>query len=99
MILEIAQIEILSQKNEEFEEAFNFAVKNILTKAKGFIFHEMNRCIENPEKYVLLIQWETLEDHTEGFRKSELFAQWREVIGKFFASPPVVYHYKNINLS
>ena len=49
--------------------------------------------IESPERYLLMIYWETLEDHTIGFRQSPLFTQWRAIVGPFFAQPPVVEHF------
>jgi heme-degrading monooxygenase HmoA len=50
--------------------------------------------VENPERYVLMIYWETLEDHTVGFRESAAFAEWRAIVGPYFAAPPQVEHFE-----
>jgi heme-degrading monooxygenase HmoA len=93
MILELATIDIQKGKNAEFE--VNLAnAKKVICQAKGFQSIEIQRCIEVENRYVLFIYWNTLEDHTEGFRNSELFTQWRALIGPFFENPPLVQHFK-----
>jgi len=92
MILEIANIEIEKGKNTAFEQQLEKA-QHVISQAEGYLGHEFQQCLEHPEKYVLLIQWETLEAHTEGFRKSELFQEWRALIGDYFATTPHVEHY------
>jgi len=92
MILEIANIEIKKGENAVFEKQLEKA-QSILSQAHGYLGHEFQQCMEHPEKYVLLIQWENLEAHTEGFRKSELFQEWRALIGEYFATTPQVEHY------
>jgi heme-degrading monooxygenase HmoA len=95
MILELATIDIQKGKNSEFE--FNLLqAKKVISQAKGFQSIEVQRCIEVENRYVLIIYWETLEDHTEGFRNSELFKNWRALIGTFFENPPLVQHYNSI---
>jgi len=59
-----------------------------------YLSHELRRCIETRDRYLLLVRWEKLEDHTEGFRGSPLFQQWRAVIGPFFERAPAVEHYE-----
>lgn len=93
MILELADIRIQPGQNAAFEEAITRAAKTLIVQAKGAQGYKINRGIENPDRYVLQIFWDTLEDHTVGFRQSELFTQWRAIIGPFFASPPVVEHF------
>ncbi|GAA4394935.1 antibiotic biosynthesis monooxygenase [Nibrella viscosa] len=93
MILELATIDIKPLTNEDFLQALEQA-KGVISKAKGFIRIEVKTCIEQPNRYVLLIYWETLEDHTVGFRESELFKEWRALIGPFFENPPFVQHYR-----
>ena len=93
MILELADIRIQPGQNAAFEAAIASAASSIIAQAKGFQGYKINRGIESPERYVLQIFWETLEDHTVGFRQSELFTQWRAVVGPFFAAPPVVEHF------
>jgi heme-degrading monooxygenase HmoA len=93
MILEIADIRILSGQNAAFEAAICAAAQSTIGRAQGFQGYTINQGIENPERYVLQVFWNTLEDHTVGFRQSEAFTQWRTIIGPFFASPPVVEHF------
>jgi heme-degrading monooxygenase HmoA len=95
MILELATIEIKSKKNAEFEAALMQA-QEVLKTSKGYVKHEFKKCIEQENKYIFLITWETLEDHTEGFRKSELFQQWRGFIGSYFDKAPVVQHFTTV---
>ena len=93
MILEIADIRIPPGKQAEFEAALQTGVGTIASKAKGFRGYKVNKGVESPERYVLMIYWETLEDHTVGFRQGPLFAQWRALVGPYFAVPPVVEHF------
>ena len=93
MILEVAQLSIKAGQEAEFEAIFPAAAK-VIAAARGYIAHEIQRGIESPSRYVLLVQWQTLEDHTAGFRGSPAFAEWRGHIGKFFESAPVVEHYQ-----
>ena len=94
MILETAKISILPDKHHEFEAAVSTAVSQVLTKARGFISINVLKGIEEKDSYLLHITWKTLEDHTIGFRESELFVKWREIIGPFFAAPPVASHWE-----
>jgi heme-degrading monooxygenase HmoA len=93
MILEIAEIRIAPGQQAAFDEAIQRALTTVASQAKGMRGYKVNKCIESPERYVLQIFWDTLEDHTVGFREGPLFAQWRAIIGPFFASPPVVEHF------
>lgn len=93
MILEIADIQISPGQQAAFEEAIERGLKTVASKAPGFRGAKVNHGIENPQRYVLQIFWDTLEDHTVGFRQGPLFAQWRAIVGPFFASPPVVEHF------
>jgi heme-degrading monooxygenase HmoA len=93
MILEIAEIRIAPGQQAAFDEAIQHALGTVASQAKGMRGYKVNKCIESPERYVLQIFWDTLEDHTVGFRQSPLFAQWRAIIGPFFASPPFVEHF------
>jgi len=93
MILEIAEIRIAPGRQAAFDEAIQRALATVASQAKGMRGYKVNKCIESPERYVLQIFWDTLEDHTVGFRQGPLFAQWRAIIGPFFASPPVVEHF------
>ena len=93
MILEIAEIRIAPGQQAAFDEAIQRALTTVATQAKGMRGYKVNKGIESPERYVLQIFWDSLEDHTVGFREGPLFAQWRAIIGPFFASPPVVEHF------
>ena len=93
MILELAALRIHAGQNAAFELAIARGIEEVVSKATGFLAYSVNRCLENPQRYVLQINWNTLEDHTEGFRGSPAFAQWRAIVGPFFAEPPVVEHF------
>ena len=93
MILELATIDIKQGTNAEFEINLEKA-QAVLRQAEGYIRHEFQKGIENENRYILLIKWASLEAHTEGFRGSELFKEWRGLIGQFFENPPVVEHFE-----
>ena len=97
MILELADIRIKAGQAEAFEKSVNTALMNIFPKAKGFLSHEFRRCIETPNRYALLLKWKTLENHTVDFRGSELFSEWRALVGEFFAEPPHVEHFNLVD--
>ena len=93
MILEVADIRIQPGRQAEFDEAIERGLRTVISQAKGFKGWKVNKGIESPERYLLQIFWDTLEDHTVGFREGPLFAQWRAIVGPFFAAPPVVEHF------
>ena len=93
MILERAIFAIKPGCQKEFEAAFARARPQIET-AKGFRKLEMRPGIESPDSFLLLVWWNTVEDHMKGFRESEAFAEWRKHLGPFFAAPPAVEHYE-----
>lgn len=93
MILELADIRIQPGRQAEFTQAIAHGLETVISQAPGYVRHEVHAGIESPERFVLMIVWETLEAHTVGFRGSEAFAQWRAIVGPFFASPPVVEHF------
>ena len=93
MILEIADIRIAPGQQAAFEEAIQRALATVASKAKGMRGYKVNKGIESPERYVLQIFWDTLENHTVDFRQGPLFAEWRAIIGPFFAQPPLVEHF------
>jgi heme-degrading monooxygenase HmoA len=93
MILEVADIRIQPGQQAAFDEAIQRGLATVISQAKGFKGWKINKGVESPERYLLMIFWETLEDHTVGFRGGPLFAQWRAIVGPFFASPPVVEHF------
>jgi len=99
LILEVADIRIHPGQQAAFEAAIQHGLDSVASQAKGFKGAKVNRGIESPERYVLQIFWDTLEDHTVGFRQGPLFAQWRAIVGPFFASPPVVEHFSLVGKS
>jgi heme-degrading monooxygenase HmoA len=99
MILELADIRIAPGQNAAFEEAIERGLRTVISHAKGFAGFKVNRGMESSERYILQIFWDTLEDHTIGFRQSAAFAQWRTIVGPFFASPPVVEHFELVTRS
>jgi heme-degrading monooxygenase HmoA len=94
MILEIADITIQAGKNAEFDVAIERGVREVIAGAVGFRSFKIQKGIENPQRYVLMIEWETLDNHVVDFRNSPAFIKWREIVGPFFASPPVVEHFQ-----
>ena len=94
MILELADIRIAAGKNAEFDAAIQRGLDTVISTAKGFRGYKVNRGIESTERYVVMIYWDTLENHTVDFRGGPLFPQWRAIVGPFFATPPVVEHFE-----
>ncbi len=99
MILELADIRIHAGQNAAFEEAIARGLQTVISQAQGFRGYKVNRGLESPERYLLQIFWERLEDHTVSFRQSEAFVAWRAIVGPFFASPPVVEHFDLVTKS
>jgi heme-degrading monooxygenase HmoA len=93
MILELADIRIQPGQQAAFDAAIQRAINTVMAKAKGFQGYKINQGIENPERYILQIFWDTLENHTVDFRESPDFSAWRAIIGPFFAAPPTVEHF------
>jgi heme-degrading monooxygenase HmoA len=93
MILELADIRIQPGQQAAFDEAIKRGVETVISKAKGFQGYKVNKGIESPERYILQILWATLENHTVDFRQSAAFADWRAIVGPFFAAPPTVEHF------
>lgn len=94
MILEIADIRITPGKGSEFDAAIQRGIETVVSKAQGFRGYKVNRSIESPDRYVLMIYWDTLENHTVDFRQGPLFPQWRAIVGPMFAAPPAVEHFE-----
>ncbi len=93
MILELADLRIQPGKQAEFDLAIRRGVAEVISKSMGYLGHQINHCIETPERYVLMVYWATLENHTVDFRGSEAFATWRAIVGPYFAAPPAVEHF------
>ena len=95
MITELALLKIQDHDGQAFEEAFAEA-QLIIAKMQGYIYHELQKCIEEQGKYLLLVQWQTLEHHTEGFRKSKEYEEWKKLLHHFYSPFPKVEHYKKV---
>lgn len=95
MILETAVLKVKPGKAAEFEQAFEQAQK-IISSMKGYISHEMLKCIEKENQYILLVKWETLEDHEVGFRKSAEYQNWKKLLHHFYDPFPQVEHYARL---
>ena len=93
MILELADIRIQPGQQLAFEAALRRGISEAIGKAEGCLSCRVQHGIETPERYVLLVEWATLEHHTIGFRGSPAFAEWRSLVGPFFAAPPAVEHF------
>jgi len=93
MILEVADIRIQPGQQAAFDAAIQRGLSTVISRARGFKGWKVNKGVESPEHYLLMIFWDTLEDHTVAFRGGPLFAQWRSIVGPFFAAPPVVEHF------
>lgn len=93
MILEHADITIAPGQNAAFEEAIQRGIDTVISRSKGFVGATVHKGIESPERYLLTIHWQTLENHTVDFREGPLFPEWRAIVGPFFAKPPVVEHF------
>ena len=98
MILEAAILNVKSDQEAEFEEAFRHASR-IIASMPGYITHELHRCLEVKNKYLLLVQWNRLEDHTVGFRGSPEYQEWKRLLHHFYEPFPTVEHFEKIDLS
>ena len=92
VITEQAVLDIRPGREEDFEAAFATA-KPIIAASPGFASVQLLRCIETPHRYLLLVEWETLEDHTEGFRQSAEYHDWKALLHHFYDPFPTVEHY------
>ena len=95
MITEIALLTIRQGQAAAFEDAFTKA-QPIIESMRGYIQHELHQCIEQDDKYLLTVRWNTLEDHTVGFRQSEGYREWTKLLHHFYNPSPVVEHYTRI---
>lgn len=98
MILEAVMLQVKKGKEDEYEKAFCEASK-IISSMKGYISHELQRCMEVEGKYLLLVKWEQLEDHTVGFRQSSKYQEWKNLLHHFYDPFPLVEHFSKVNLS
>lgn len=97
MILEVAILDVVPGRESEFQSSFSQA-QNILSSMPGYISHNLRRCIEKPSRYILLVYWERLEDHTVGFRGSAQYREWKSLLHHYYDPFPDVEHYAEIGL-
>ena len=92
MILEVAILDIIPEKTAAFEASFKHA-QEIISSMEGWLGHQLQQCLEVPHRYILLVRWQQLEDHTVGFRGSKAYQQWKDLLHHYYAPFPVVEHY------
>jgi heme-degrading monooxygenase HmoA len=92
MILEVAILDVIPGKTSEFEASFEEA-QEIISTIKGWLGHQLQVCLEVPNRYILLVRWEKLEDHTIGFRQSAAYLEWKQLLHHYYSPFSVVEHY------
>ena len=95
MIMEVAILNVRPGQERDFEDAFSRA-QVIISGMAGYLSHQLQKCIEEPCRYLLLVNWERLEDHTVGFRESAQYQQWRQLLHHFYDPFPAVQHYQGV---
>ncbi len=95
MILEMAVLEVRPGESAAFEEAFGRA-QAIIASMPGYLSHRLLRCVEAADRYLLLVEWRRLEDHTLGFRGSAEYAEWKRLLHHFYEPFPAVAHYEPV---
>lgn len=98
MILESAPLQVRPGQEAAFEAAFGKA-QAIIASMPGYLSHELQRCLERPGEYLLLVRWETLQDHEIGFRQSPQYQDWRKLLHHFYDPFPVVSHYRPVEFA
>ncbi len=95
MILEVVILHVKAGQGVAFEAAFGQA-QQIIASIPGYRSHQLQRCLESADKYLLLVQWHTLEDHTIGFRQSPQYQDWKRLLHHFYDPFPTVEHYESV---
>lgn len=95
MILEVAVLNVRPGQTTDFELAFAEAQK-IISSMPGYVSHQLQRCVEAPNRFLLLVNWQRLEDHTVGFRQSLQYQNWKRMLHHFYDPFPVVEHYEPV---
>jgi heme-degrading monooxygenase HmoA len=96
MILEAASLSVKPGRSNAFESAFREA-QRIISAMPGYRSHELQRCLEREGQYLLLVRWESVAAHEEGFRKSAQYQQWRKLLHHFYDPFPTVLHYEQVD--
>lgn len=94
-ILEVALLDVKPGDAGAFEQAFAEA-QRIISSMPGYRWHQLQRCLEDENRYLLLVSWERLEDHTEGFRQSREYQEWKRLLHHFYDPFPTVEHYRRV---
>lgn len=92
MILEVAILDIIPDKTAEFEANFQKA-QEIISSMNGWMGHQLQKCLEVPNRYILLVRWQNVEDHAIGFRESNAYQEWKKLLHHLYSPFPVVEHY------
>ncbi len=95
MILEVAILDVIPGQENEFQASFAKA-SHIISSMSGYVSYQLQHCVERKNRYILLVNWEKLEDHTIGFRGSEQYQEWRKLLHHFYDPFPTVEHYELI---
>ena len=95
MVLEVAVLNVKPGESPAFELAFETA-EALIEASRGYVSHELLKCLEVPDRYLLLVRWRTLEDHTEGFRGSAPYQEWKRLLHHFYDPFPTVEHYNPV---
>lgn len=95
MVLEVADIQVTPGSEKEFADAYR-EVRAVLTTTPGCLSVRMTQGVESPSRFVLLVEWESVEAHEQNFRATDRFGAWRGAIGPFFAGPPTVEHFTDV---
>lgn len=98
MILEVAILDVKPGSEKNFELSFNQA-QAIISSMKGCVAHQLQKSIEKQNRYILLVKWETLADHTKGFRGSPEYQQWKKLLHHYYEPFPEVEHYQLVTES
>ena len=95
MILEVAILNVIAAKTSEFEAEFLIA-EQIISSMKGYRSHQLQKCVEVSNRYILLVEWDSLEDHTIGFRQSQEYQEWKQLLHHFYDPFPMVEHHEMV---
>lgn len=95
MILEVAILDVKNGLEIEFEKNFTLA-RQYISAAVGYKGHSLRKCMERPSRYILLVDWENLESHEVGFRKSNEYEKWKALLHKYYVPFPTVEHYETV---
>jgi heme-degrading monooxygenase HmoA len=91
-VLEVALLSVRADCGSDFEAAFEQAAR-IIAASPGYLSHELGRCLEADDRYILLVRWRSIEDHTVGFRGSAAYQEWKRMLHHFYDPFPSVQHY------